>query len=161
VLLNLIGLIGGQTPVGAPGNGEANDPLKTNVAENTAMGVGAVGLAGSFGGAVARGVIGRVVVTTFTDAAGVAAIRGSGTIGTAENAAWVTLPRSVAEMGPRAVETALEIGPGRGNFSFTFGTTWSNLGVPGNGPLTSGGVPQFRLISPVPTSSAIFRINVN
>jgi len=46
------------------------------------------------------------------------------------------------------VEGLLEIGPGKGANSVTFDTPNSNLGVPENGPTTSGGAQQFQLKEP-------------
>lgn len=85
-------------------------------------------------------------VTHFTSDAGVAAISESGTLNTGT---WVTLPSQIpAGSSSSAVESILEIGPGKGANSITFDTPSSNLAVPGNGPTTSGGATQFQLKNP-------------
>ena len=87
-----------------------------------------------------------VTVTHFTNAETVAAIE-NGT-GTLNPGSFVTLPGEVEGMSAAEVESALEIGPGKGAFSTTFETPASNLQQPFNGSLTSGGRIQFQLINP-------------
>lgn len=54
------------------------------------------------------------------------------------------------------MEKALEIQSGRGAFSHTFQTPWSNLETPFNGPLTSGMRTQYVLRDPVPVTPGSF-----
>jgi RHS repeat-associated protein len=97
-----------------------------------------------------------VSVVHFTDEAGMAAISESGTVGTAEINAFVTLPSEVSGATTTEVESLLEIAPGKGNFSITFDTPSSNLMTPFNGPTTSGGVTQFQLVNPAPINPSGF-----
>jgi hypothetical protein len=80
-----------------------------------------------------------VVVTHYTDLAGVRAITSSG--GVLRACTYVTLPSEIptGASAPQ-IEQRLEIIPGRGDYSITFSTPDSNLAVPSNGATTSGGV---------------------
>ena len=85
-----------------------------------------------------------VTVTHFTNAAGVSAIGEGGML----NAGSFVTTSNLSGLSATEVESALEIDAGKGAFSTTFQTPGSNLGPAFNGPLTSGGIPQFQLINP-------------
>ncbi|MGH9439223.1 MAG: hypothetical protein ACRD22_15330 [Terriglobia bacterium] len=51
---------------------------------------------------------------------------------------------------------SLEISPGKGDYSLTFQTPASNLVIPANGTVTSGGALQFQLVEPTPVGSSLF-----
>ena len=85
-----------------------------------------------------------VTVTHFTSAEGATAIGPGGTL----NAGSFVTTSNLSGLSQSEVETALEIDAGKGAYSTTFQTPASNLGPAFNGPLTSGGKPQFQLINP-------------
>ncbi len=84
-------------------------------------------------------------VVHFTSNAGGAAIQEAGSL---RAGTYVTKPGEVRGMTAPQVETALEIGPGKGTNSFTFRTSNRNLVVPENGATTSGGAYQRQLVQP-------------
>ena len=85
-------------------------------------------------------------VVHYTDDAGAAAIRASGLL---RAGSWVTRPNQIPLGASSAeIERLLELLPGRGANSFTFQVPESQLIVPMEGSLTSGGALQFRLASP-------------
>lgn len=70
---------------------------------------------------------------------------------------FVTLPSEVPPgSSATAIESLLEIDPGKGAYSITFKTSPSNLAVPANGPLTSGNAVQFQLKQSVPINPGDF-----
>ena len=87
-----------------------------------------------------------VTVTHFTSAEGATAIGESNTL----NAGSFVTTSNLSGLSASEVESALEIGAGKGAFSTTFQTPASNLGPAFNGPFTSGGAPQFQLVNPTP-----------
>ncbi len=94
-------------------------------------------------------------VTHFTNDAGMAAISESGTL---RAGTYVTTPGEIpAGATSGQVESILEIGPGKGANSVTFETPNSNLGIPENGPTTSGGATQFQLKEPTPIDPTKFK----
>jgi hypothetical protein len=84
-------------------------------------------------------------VVHFTNNAGAAAIQEAGQL---RAGTYVTKPGEVSGMNAAQVEKALEIGAGKGANSFTFKTPNSNLTVPQNGAVTSGGAQQWQLVRP-------------
>ncbi len=96
---------------------------------------------------------GAVVVTHCTSGEGAAAIATDGSL---RAGTFVTLPGEITGMSAAEVEKALEIQAGRGAFSITFETASSNLMVPSNGALTSGGAIQYQLIESVVVNSTSF-----
>jgi RHS repeat-associated protein len=127
------------------------DPLGMCIEEDLVS--EAIGTAAIAAGIVASGVLagaevieeGLVTVTHFSDAAGVQAITESGTL---RAGTYVTLPGEASGMTASEVESALEIQPGRGAFSTSLEVPQSQLTIPENGPLTSGGKIQFQLTEP-------------
>lgn len=91
------------------------------------------------------GSFGTVTVVHFTDQAGVNAIQAASSL---RAGTFVTLPSEVGGLSAGQVTTALEIQSGRGAFSTTFQVPASNLAIPENGALTSGGRIQFQLTQP-------------
>jgi hypothetical protein len=87
-----------------------------------------------------------LTVTHFTSAEGAAAIAEQG--GMLNAGSFVTLPSEVAGLTQAEVEATLEIQAGRGAFSTTFKTPFSNLKIPFNSPFTSRGAFQFQLGNP-------------
>jgi RHS repeat-associated protein len=87
-----------------------------------------------------------VTVSHFTSVEGAAAISETGTL----NAGSFVTTSDLSGLSASEVESALEIQAGRGATSTTFQTPASNLGPAYNGPLTSGGAPQFQLANPTP-----------
>jgi RHS repeat-associated protein len=91
------------------------------------------------------GVVDGISVTHYTDAAGVQGITESGYLSAGQ---YVTLPSEVSGLTASEVESALEIKAGRGAFSTTFEVPRSQLMVPENGAVTSGGRIQYQLTTP-------------
>jgi len=106
---------------------------------------GVSSLAGVVDSAVSR--LFSTSVVHFTDQAGVDAIQASGAL---RAGSYVALPGEVAGMSPAQVEEFLEIQPGRGALSTTIQIPKSELLIPPNGPLTSGGATQFQISMPKP-----------
>lgn len=112
----------------------------------------AFGLAGlAAAGTEATGAADLVTVTHFTSAEGAAAIGEGGTL----NAGSFVTTSDLTGLNASEVESVLEIDPGKGAFSTTFQTPASNLGPAFNGPLTSGGAPQFQLVNPTPVTTFV------
>jgi RHS repeat-associated protein len=108
------------------------------------------GLAGLAAGAE-TGAADLITVTHFTSAEGAAAIGEGGTL----NAGSFVTTSDLSGLNASEVESFLEIDPGKGAFSTTFQTPASNLGPAFNGPLTSGGAPQFQLVNPTPVTTFV------
>lgn len=106
---------------------------------------GATGVveAAVLGRAAAKG--GRVEVTHFTDAAGKASIEASGQL---RAGTYVTKPGQVSGLGRTQVESRLEIGVGKSEYSVTVKVNKQDLMVPQNGAKTSGGAWQRQLRRP-------------
>jgi RHS repeat-associated protein len=94
-----------------------------------------------------------VTVTHFTDAATADAIAEGG--GVLNSGTFVTVPGEAEVLSAPEVESTLEIDAGRGAYSATFQTPVSNLAIPENGALTSGGATQYQLINPTPVGPFI------
>jgi len=139
------------------------EPFRVGESTGAALGRGDSGLAlaaaisedaGRAGGLILMAVpAARAATTTeivhFTDAAGKAAIEGSGGL---RAGTFVTKPSEVQGLTASQIEGRLEIQPGRGAYSFAARVPTKNLATPGNGPTTSGGAWQRQLKVPVPTS---------
>jgi RHS repeat-associated protein len=115
-----------------------------------ALGIGAIILTDGLAApeilelAEAEGAGDLVTVTHFTSAEGAAAIGEGGSL---YPGSFVTTS-DLSGLSASEVESTLEVDAGKGAFSTTFQTPASNLGPAYNGPLTSGGVPQFQVINP-------------
>ncbi len=110
----------------------------------------ALGAAVGAGTAVAAAVLaptakGSVNVVHYTDASGASAIQNAGQL---RAGTYVTKAGDVSGMTEGQIEGALEIQPGRGQYSFRVKVDPKNLKVPSNGPTTSGGAWQRQLIAP-------------
>jgi RHS repeat-associated protein len=138
-----------------------------NIVAPAIMGV-ATGLAGEGLGLLGSWLLGSAEAITaagadmatvvhYTDEAGMQAISQSGTVGTAQLQAFVTMPSEIPVGSTAAdIEQILEIQAGRAQYSITFQTPAANLMTPANGAVTSGGAVQFQLINPVPISPPTF-----
>lgn len=70
---------------------------------------------------------------------------------------FVTLPSEIPiAASSRQIEQLLEIGPGRGEYSITFLTRFTNLAPAPNGATTSGGAIQYILRGPTPVNPFLF-----
>jgi hypothetical protein len=127
-------------------------PTQGVVAAALTKGVGAATKALSGAGTAETA---TTTVTHFTSDAGVQGITDSG--GVLRAGTYVTTPGEIpAGATSGQIENLLEIGPGKAANSITFDTPNSNLGIPENGPTTSGGAQQFQLQEPTTINPADF-----
>jgi hypothetical protein len=117
--------------------------------------VGQLGLAFGVAAPVGQGAdaVGAVSVAHFTSEDGAAAIEGSGNL---RSGSFVARPAEVAGRSASAVESFLEIAPGRGTMQATVRVPADALKVPFNGPTTSGGAIQYQLTRPIPIKLGTF-----
>jgi RHS repeat-associated protein len=108
----------------------------------------AMGLVGGLaGGGLGARVGGNVSMAHFTNRSGVDGISSAGRL----NAnAWVSKPGAGNGRSQLQIESALEIGAGKGAYSTTVQTSVWNLKFGENGLLTSGGMRQFQLVNAAP-----------
>ncbi|MEI9988951.1 MAG: RHS repeat-associated core domain-containing protein [Rhizomicrobium sp.] len=155
----IFGVAGGATGHwpghGATGHWEGEPPLE-NGGEGVLFNIGLA--IATFGASIPEQIgirgaeeTGLETVTHFTSAAGAAAIGEGGTL----NAGSFVTTSNLSGMSASQVEGALEIDAGKGAFSTTFQTPASNLGPAFNGPLTSGGAPQFQLVNPTQVTTFV------
>ena len=125
--------------------------VATFVPKNIISALAGIGL-GKVLGAVASRLSSQTVVH-FTSAEGAAAIEESGAL---RANSFVTTPEAVVGRTAGVVEDLLELQPGRGAMNATLRVPADALKIPVNGPLTSGGVPQFQLTRPIPIDPGTF-----
>ncbi len=135
-----------------PQGGDPNAAMMTNVAVGTAAGALTSKILSAAGGLVSwlTGGGGQAEIQTlvhFTNAEGASAIQSAGFL---RPGTYVTTPEAIRGFSAAQIESALEIGPGKGAYSVTIQTPSTNLAIPSGGPLTSGGVPQYQLLEAVP-----------
>ena len=117
--------------------------------------VGQVGLAVGARAPVGQSIdgVGAVTVAHLTSEEGATAIEQSGSLRTGS---FVTRPTEVAGRSAGAVESLLEIDPGRGAMRATIHVPADALQTPFNGPTTSGGAIQYQLTRPIPIKLGTF-----
>ena len=105
-------------------------------------------------GAITRLGVGKTVeVVHFTSTEGAAAVEASGAL---REGSYVALPGEVAGKSAGAVESFLEILPGRGAMNARFRVPADVLKTPLNGPATSGGATQFQVTRAIPLKPGSF-----